>query len=109
MSSAGSLRTVITCTPSRRGRIRPFRQWPSMVAELTPEKRRHPIEGVEAKRGRHRWTQIRVGVDVVEHAPAIRRLEVLDAADVEPRRVHDAPRCLDGLRRNVWIWVELDG
>ena len=56
------------------------------------------LERIEAERGGDRRPQVRVGVDVVEDAPAVGRVEVLDAADVQPRCPDDPRRGLDGRR-----------
>jgi hypothetical protein len=59
------------------------------------------IEGIEAERGGDRRPEVRVGVDVVEHAAAVRCFEVLDATDVQTRRADDARGGIDGVCRNL--------
>src|SRR5688572_5288534 len=76
--------------------------------ELPLQERNDALEGVEAKRRSNGGTQVRVGVDVVEHAPAVGCLQVLDAADVEPGGVDDSPRGCDSLCGNFGIGIELD-
>ena len=61
------------------------------------------LERIEAECRGDRRTQVGVRVDVVEHAAAVRRLEVLDAADVEPGGTDDARRRLDGLARHLRV------
>src|SRR5438093_13538059 len=68
----------------------------------------HALEWVEAELRGDRGPQVRVGIDVVKHEPAIGGLEVLDAADIELARGHDALAPCHGLRGHLAVRVELD-
>src|SRR4029450_13673610 len=79
----------------------------STPLQLAGEKIDHLLEWIEAEcRGDGR-TEIRVGVDVVEHPSAIVSLQILDPTDIEPGRLHD-PFCgFDRVSRHGWVRVEL--
>src|SRR5256886_12527452 len=49
-----------------------------------------------------------VRIDVVKHPPAAIGLQVFDAADVEPRRLDDPLRRVDGVPRDLDVRKELD-
>ena len=65
------------------------------------EKIDDPLEGIEAESRGDRWPQVRVRVDVVEHATAVAAFQILDSADVELRSAHDSLRGLDRVARHV--------
>ena len=71
----------------------------SASRQLTRQEVDHTFERIEAEGRGNRRPQVGVGVDVVEHAPAVEGLEVFDAADVEssPRGRSAAP-----CRRRPW-------
>src|SRR4029450_9395861 len=60
----------------------------------------HALEWIETKRGGHRRAQVRVGVDVVEHAPATRSVQILDPAHRKSGCLHDPVRGANGIRRD---------
>src|SRR6185503_9534733 len=84
------------------------RDGPRGAPDLAHQVVDHPLERVEAERLRDRGPQVRVRVDVVEHQLAVGGLEVLDAADVELPRGHDALAPGDGLRRYFFVRIKLD-
>src|SRR6185503_14889495 len=78
------------------------------VLELVDQEIHHPLERIEPECRGDRGTQVRVGVDVVEHAPAVERIEIFDAADVEPRRADNLLRGRHGCAGYLGEWIELD-
>lgn len=78
------------------------------VGDPRHEKVDHTLERVEAVRGSHRRTQVRVGVDIVKDAPAVARFEILDAPDVQPGRAHNSFGRVHGVSWHLGKWNELD-
>ena len=79
-----------------------------LFRELTRQEVHHPFERIEAERCGHGRPQVGVGVDVVEHAPAVDGLEIFDAADVQVCRSCDPLRRVDGVPGNLGERMELD-
>src|SRR5688572_32348776 len=77
------------------------------LLHLARQERDDTVEGIEAKCFCDRGAQVRVCVDVVEHAPTVRRFQVLDSADVQPGRAHDRLSYLDSLARHLAVRVKL--
>src|SRR4030095_9316033 len=107
---AGSSTTSTRATPTGRRAASTFRSWIGWashsialatrprgwkICETTREKIHNSLERIEAECRGDRRPQIRIGVDVVEDAASIRRLEVLDSPNVELRGPDDLRRGLN--------------
>src|SRR5262245_12733028 len=52
------------------------------LLHFAQQERDNPLERIEPKCLGHRWAEVRVRVDVIEHATTVGRFQIFDATDV---------------------------